>query len=380
MFDARLRIIDANVNRAREALRVMEDASRFVLADADLSADIKSARHALRDAIDSSGVDAAAMFAWRDTPGDVGTALSTESEYSRGGMSQVVAAAAKRLTEALRSIEECLKPDRVVDAGAPTGDAARSGASAAKSVERLRYRAYELERRLMTALPALGAPTPPQWRLCVLITESLCEHDTWENVARQCIEGGADCLQLREKSLGDADLLGRARRLVDLARSLAGPAPGRPEGARASVIINDRPDIAVLAGADGVHLGQTDLPVREVRRLLGRTLLVGVSTGTLEQAREAVRAGADYIGIGPMFPTTTKHKPAIAGPELLREVLAAPETSQVPHLAIGGITSENVAELVRIGCKGVAVSSFVQKRQRPAVACQALLDGLASTH
>ncbi len=347
-----LRMIDASANRAREALRVMEDVARFVLDDADLSASLKNIRHDLGVALGDTA-NAGALLAARDTPGDVGTAISTPGEYRRENMGSVAAAAAKRLTEALRSIEECLKIG-------PDG-------GGAKAIEALRYRAYDVEKRLLLAL---GTGRARQWKLCVLITEPLCELP-WEEVVHQAIEGGADCLQLREKSLSDAALLRRARRLVAITREMS---------REVSVVINDRPDIAILSGADGVHVGQEDLPIEEIRKLAGFSLLIGISTGSIDRALAAARAGADTCGVGPMFQTTTKDKPTLAGPAYLREYLANPATARVPHLAIGGITPENIAQLAAVGCQGVAVSAAVIKKQRPAVACRALRDGLAPTH
>ena len=246
-MDPRARMIDANANRAREALRVMEDLARFALDDADLSARLKQARHDLAAAmapITASLGGEPALLAWRDTPADVGTTISTDAESRRAGTRDIAAAAGKRLTEALRVIEECAKVD-------PSPDPPRPAAAAL--IESIRYRAYELERCLLTAL---GAGAAPQWKLCILITESLCAHHPWQRIAEEAIAGGADALQLREKQLEGAELLRRARWLVDLAK--ASGAAHRP-----AIIINDRPDIALLAGADAVHLGQTDLPVRE---------------------------------------------------------------------------------------------------------------------
>lgn len=362
---AALRLLDAAANRAREALRVMEDIARFVLDDAELSGTLKDLRHEFAAALE--GVDTGLLLAARDTPGDVGTGISTAAEYRRQGIGSIAAAACKRLTEALRSVEECLK--------------LVSDPQNAAAVEQLRYRAYSAERWL---LMALGTGRARQYRLCVLISESLCEHHPWDEVARQAIEGGADCLQLREKALPDRELLARARRLVAIAREAGAttvamdadqpPAPGP------AVFINDRPDIAVLSGADGVHVGQEDLSVADVRSLVGFGLLVGVSTTNMDQALAAARDGADICGVGPMFPTTTKDMPRIAGPAYLREYLGCPTTARIPHFAIGGITPENLPDLVAAGCQGIAVSSAVCKGQRPAVACRALRDGLAPTH
>lgn len=342
------RIIDANANRAREAARTMEDVARFALDDRDLCEELKSIRHGLREALESLPLDCAATLASRDTPGDVGTGVSTDGERDRAGLRDVALAAGKRLSEALRVMEECAK---TVDAG---------GASV---FEALRYRAYEAERALGLAM--LGGRAP-RWRVCVIVTEAMCGGRGWLDVARAAIEGGADCLQLREKGLESRELLERARALVSLARG----APSRP-----SVIVNDRPDVALLAGADGVHVGQRDLSVRDVRSLAGGRLLVGVSASSVEEARAALREGADYCGVGAMFPTGTKRKDAIAGPGLIR-AYAAHEPALPPHVAIGGVTPENVRVVVEAGARGVAVCACVCASAEPARVVAALREAL----
>lgn len=345
-MSAELRILDANANRAREALRVMEDIARFGLDDPALSADLKATRHRLREALArlaSVGIDGPALLESRDTPGDLGTAIEGSGEASRTDLANIAAAAASRLGESLRSLEETAKL-------LPTAPGALE--SAWESFEGLRYAAYDLHRRLVLAL----RPSARQWRLCVLITEALCRHP-WEAVAARAIAAGADCLQLREKSLDSGELLRRAERLVQIARDTPAPGTRRP-----SVIINDRAEIALLAGADGVHVGQSDLGVADVRRLSARParrLLVGVSCSTLERAVQAVRDGADYLGLGPMFPSTTKAKPTLAGPGLISAVVGDPVASRVPHLAISGITRERAGELAAVGCRGIAVSAAV---------------------
>lgn len=351
-------MIDANLNRAREALRVLEDFARFVLDDGEIAAELKDGRHELRAASEATGLDAATLAAWRDTPGDVGTATSSASEMRRERAADVAIAAGKRAGEALRVLEEAFK--LLTHANA---------LSSADRLKHLRYRVYSVEQRL---LARLGSTSRPQWRLCVLITEALCVQQTWERVAELAIEGGADCLQLREKHLSDADLLARARRLVDIARATV-PARGR-----ACVIINDRADICLLSGADGVHLGQTDLGVSEVRKLVGISRLIGVSTSNIEHARRAATEGADCCGVGPMFATTTKHTPRVAGVGYLREYLNDAQASRVPHLAIGGVTTSNVAELASAGCQGVALSSAVCGAEKPREVCEALV-GILST-
>lgn len=337
------RILDANLNRAREALRVMEDVARFGLANAPLAAALKSARQEVRGIADSAGLDGLQLAAWRDTPEDVGAGITTALETRRAGVRDVAIAAGKRAGEALRVLEEALKV---------------GGADGAARAKGLRYRVYELEKRLTLAL---GTGQSRQWRVCVLLTESLCAGRSWLEVAARALAGGADCLQLREKSLDDHELLARARRLAAMCREHG-----------AALIVNDRVDVALLAGADGVHLGQTDLAVADARRLAGASLLIGVSTGDMDQARQAAADGADVCGVGPMFATTTKHKPRLAGIDYLRAYLADAQTARVPHLAIGGITPENAPLLGAAGGRGAAVSSAVCGAPDPGEVCRVL--------
>ncbi len=353
-----LRILDANANRAREALRVMEESARFVLDDASLSQAIKALRHDLAAALVSCPALAQGVLeANRDTPGDVGVSIKTADESQRGSVAAVAVAAGKRLSEALRVLEEYGKLLPVSSQESTNNDAPTFAAA----IERLRYRGYDIEQRLQLRL---ATTQPRQWRVCVLISSSLCPDQDWQRVVKAVIEGGGDCVQLREKAIDAGSLLERARTIVALCR---------PHGV--SVIINDRPDIALLAGADGVHLGQTDLPVRDARKLVGRQLLIGVSTFRMDQARAALEDGADYCGVGPMFTSTTKHKDLIVGPNYLREYLA---WGRLPHLAIGGITPDNLAQLQAVGVRGIAVSSCVCASPQPAHVVHRLATALAS--
>jgi thiamine-phosphate pyrophosphorylase len=350
-----LRILDANANRAREALRVMEEAARFVLNDAALAEPIKQLRHDLAQAMSI----VPNLAAHRDTPGDVGTSITTKSETSRGGVTDVAAAAGKRLSEALRCIEEYAKtlppPPGRADFSPP--------ASISNQIEQLRYRGYDLEQRLNAALSTGRAK---QWRLCLLLTESLCRLP-WREVLDQSLAAGVDCVQLREKDLDAGPLLDRAREVVEVCHA---------PGIQATAIINDRPDIALLSGADGVHVGQTDLPPPEVRKLAGRQLLIGVSTSNLTEAHAAKAAGADYVGLGPMFPTTTKHKPVLAGPAYLRAFLADEMLRDLPHLAIGGVTPDNLSQLLDVGVHGVAICASVCRAEHPGRMIEACLTAL----
>ncbi|MEL6497663.1 MAG: thiamine phosphate synthase [Planctomycetota bacterium] len=345
------RMLDANTNRACEAARTLEDVARFVLDDAGIARSFKLLRQRVDATLRSAGHPRHARAADRDTTHDVGIANSARDAHSRAALDDLVSAAGARLTEALRVIEEVLKLD------APESAAA---------IERLRYDAYVAEAAILRAATRPAA----DWTLCVLVTESLCAHHPWTEVAEAAIRGGADCLQLREKSLPDRELLDRARHLVGLAR---------PRGV--AVVVNDRPDIALLAETDGVHLGQSDLSPSEARRIVGERLVLGVSCTDVEQARAAVGEGADIIGVGAMFDTSTKNDPRVVGPGVLRAILSDDVTSNVPHLAIGGIDASRVRTLAESGCKGIAVSSAVCADHDPEAATAAILAAFRmSTH
>lgn len=185
-------------------------------------------------------------------------------------------------------------------------------------------------------------------RLYVILTSHLCKRPILET-ARLALEGGADILQLREKGTTDRDFL----RLVLELRKLTARM-GR------LLVINDYPHIALESGADGVHLGQGDMPIREARALLGKDAIIGISAHNIEQARQAQAEGADYIGIGPIFPTQTKGGGATPteqsiGTEILKQVNNLP----IPCFAIGGINLTNLAEVIGAGASRVAVCSAI---------------------
>jgi len=300
------RIVDANFNRAREGLRVLEEYARFVLEDHALSREAKELRHRLARAL--AHVDGM-LTAQRDIAGDVGTRVRTPDEYERAGPRAVSTAAARRTSEALRCIEEYLK---VFDV------------DAAREVESLRYAAYALERRVLAPDDARRAFA----EVCVyvLITESRCRAD-WCRTAELALDGGAGALQLREKTLTDRVLVERATRLASLCRERG-----------ALLIINDRPEVAGLSGAHGVHLGQDDLRPAHARRLLGPQALIGCSTHNITQVEASLQEGADYLAVGPMFDSPNKAGHPPAGPGTLIQAAACTRT---PLVAIGGISQDN---------------------------------------
>ena len=179
-------------------------------------------------------------------------------------------------------------------------------------------------------------------------------------LAAALLAGGARLLQLRLKDAGAGALLDAARTILPLARRHG-----------AVFLVNDRPDVARAAGADGVHLGQDDLPVAAARRVLGPGALVGVSTHDVDQARAAATAGADYIGVGPIYATTTKAGALPPrGVALVRAVRAA---VACPIVAIGGITTDTAPEVRTAGADAVAMIGALVSAPDPALAVETVL-------
>lgn len=184
----------------------------------------------------------------------------------------------------------------------------------------------------------------------MLVTEDLCHHGSGPAV-RGAMKGGVGIVQLREKHLPDRQLMIRARRMREWTRE-----------SDVLFIMNDRPDLAVLADADGVHVGQEELSVKDARRIIGPDKLIGVSTHSIEQARQAVLDGADYIGVGPVFRSSTKSFDAFVGLDLVKQVA---EEISLPAFAIGGINLENLDQVLAAGAERIAVTAALCGSEKP---------------
>lgn len=333
------RIVDVNLNRARESLRVLDDYCRFILDDAFLTGRFKDLRHRLVEA--SRCLPHHLLLGARDTRHDIGTTLRGCGEYERASAAGVAAANIKRLQESLRSLEEFGKV---------------MSESFALAVEAIRYEAYTFEKAMERGASALEKLADA--RLYVLLTGSQC-HAALDWTIAEAAAGGATIFQMREKELTDRELLERARRMRVWTRR-----------AGALFIVNDRPDIAKLVEADGVHLGQDDLSVSAARRIVCADALIGVSTHNLEQVRTAILDGADYLGIGPTFPSRTKEFAAFPGLDFIR---AASAETTLPTFALGGITLANVRDAAAAGAKRIAVGAVLAKADDPQAIARALL-------
>lgn len=338
-----LRVLDAAANRANEGLRVVEDFTRFVLDDRHLTQLVKELRHDL-----ASACGALPWYdrqAARETQRDVGTTVSTTAENQRADAWAVCSASFGRTKQSLRSLEEYSKV---------------ASPEVSSQFEKLRYRTYTIEKSVGITHDSLHRLHDV--RLCVLVDgrETIGQ---FRRLVESLVEAEVGMIQLRDKRLSDAELVERARLLRQATRD-----------AGVLLIVNDRSDIAAAVDADGVHLGQDDLSVKDARKVLGLRKLIGVSTHNIQQARAAVLAGANYLGGGPTFPSSTKEFDAFPGLEFLRELLTE---IRLPTFAIGGIGPENLPQVLDVGVRRVAVSSAVVASENPEKSARALCEMLA---
>ena len=184
-----------------------------------------------------------------------------------------------------------------------------------------------------------------EWKIYVITDRRLSKGRTNEEVLRRAISGGADVVQLRDKEAPTAVLYEEALRLRNMTKTMDIP-----------FVINDRVDIALAVGADGIHLGRDDLPVSIARRLLGPDKIIGISTHSLAQAQSASLERPDYISIGPIYSTKTKEAGPPLGVDIIRQIK---ESIALPVVAIGGISLENVSEVFRSGADCVALISSI---------------------
>ena len=332
MIASELRVMDANLNRAGEALRTAEEYARLVIESPGLAARAKTLRHALARAASawSEGLDPARRPpAGRDIEGDVGADRKEPDEISRPDAHAVAAAALRRAAEALRVLSEF-------------GKIANPGAAA--EFEKIRYGVYALEPAIL-ADGSLRARLD-RARLYVLITASLCSAPPLA-AAREAVDGGADVIQMREKEMEDGEFYRLAAAMGEMCRERG-----------AVFLVNDRLHIAVLAGASGIHGGQGDLPVHLSRRLLGHDRIIGVSTSAPQVAEKALADGADYIGVGPVYETNTKrHRRAVG----LEYVSWAAGWGKLPFFAIGSINRNTIDGVVTAGARRVAICTAVTR-------------------
>lgn len=331
------RILDANLDRAREGLRILEEWCRFGLNQAELTEKIKHWRQTLAQ------WHTPEMRAARDTPGDLGTALTHDQEASRTSLQQVIQANLCRVQEALRVLEEygkLVSPEM--------------GAT----FKQMRYQVYTLESQLQLYIRRQQL----QQAQTYLVTSP---QENMIDTVEAALRGGLAMVQYREKTANDCDRWPIVQRLRQLCAQHD-----------ALFLVNDRVDLALAVNADGVHLGQQDLPIAVARQLLGDMAIIGRSTTNPDEMERAIAEGADYIGVGPVYATPTKPDKAAAGLDYVRYAAAH---ATVPWFAIGGIDRGNLAQVQEAGAWRVAVVRAIMQAEQPTLATQQLAAQLRSS-
>ncbi|MFM8526403.1 MAG: thiamine phosphate synthase [Cyanobacteriota bacterium] len=339
------RLLDANLDRAREGLRVLEDWCRFVLERPDLVSRLKDMRQRLGRVHDERFKLA------RHTATDPAAGLGHPAQGERDGGWAVVAANAARSQEALRVLEEFGR--------ALPGPLAQEAAA-------IRYGLYDLETELLQARGdgASRRQLLAQCRLYLIVGAG----PEQQAVVEAALKAGVRLVQYRAKEgtpgLSDRQRLAEARALRQLCAAHG-----------ALFLVNDRLDLALAVGADGVHLGQEDLPTAEARRLLGPDRLIGRSTHALAQLRQALAEGSDYVGVGPVQATPTKPGKAPVGLDYVRQAV---EHCPIPFFAIGGIDATTLPAVQAAGATRVAVVRAITAAADPAAASGDLLAALGA--
>lgn len=332
------RILDANLDRAREGLRIIEEWCRFGLNNRNFTKDCKEMRAEL------AKWHSTQLRMARNTPEDVGTALSHPQEEVRDSLESLLQANLCRIQEALRVLEEYGKlyhPNMGI------------------TFKQMRYRVYTLESNLM----GYSRHYKLEGAYLYLITSP------WENlfsVVESALQGGLTLVQYRDKNVDDEVRFDYAQKLCELCHNY-----------NALFIVNDHLDIALAVDADGVHLGQQDLPIAVARQLLGTQKIIGRSTTNPEEMSRAIAEGADYLGVGAVYETPTKPEKKASGYEYIAHAVAH---CPIPWYAIGGIDHNNLNDVLNAGAKRVAVVRAIMESDQPDLMTQYFLSQLLRQH
>ncbi len=320
-------LIDANLDRAREGLRVMEDWCRFGLKRSDFSIQIKDWRQQL-------GVHHHNIYRKaRLTSNDPAMGVSHPLQTARSTPEAVFIANSSRVQEALRVIEEFTRT---------------TDPNLCEIASKIRYKTYEIEIKVLNTTEGTNRRQTLKECSVYLITTNIRD---LEEVVLQALKAGVKIVQYREKFLQDNEKITQAKCLASLCKEY-----------NSLFIVNDRIDIALAVDADGIHLGQEDIPTKIAREILGTQKIIGRSTHSLEDIKNAEDEGCDYIGIGPIFPSETKKQIKPIGIDYLSKGLSE---TLLPSFAIGGINSSNINKLNHINSLRIAVSDAIINSNDP---------------
>lgn len=336
------RIIDANLNRLREGLRVIEEWCRFVLENPILAAEVKTIRHELIQIATSANWGRENLLTHRNSEEDVGTKIGTPTEYIKANEKEVLLANFSRVQEAIRVLEEFGKLENL-----------------GHLFEKLRYQTYTLEKNVMQSFTCKNLNE----NIYILLTKSFCKNDYFATIENLCL-AGAKLFQIREKNLNDVEFYPLAQKATKIIKSFNG-----------TIILNNRIDIAMAVGADGVHLGSEDLPLLVARKIASRPFIIGATVHSLKELNQIPFESIDYIGVGPCFTTDTKPNLPVSGIPLIQKIYTQ---SKAPAFAIGGISNGNINEVGKAGIKKVAICSAIISNAEPVKAYQQLVATMAT--
>lgn len=316
------RIIDANINRMAEGIRVIEDHSRFISENIEINKQLRDIRHKARKILKDIDSD---LISARESLSDNGLKISGNSKLdNKTTEKELLLSNFKRIQEAVRSIEENLKVIGEYEKG--------------KQFEKIRFEVYEIEKQYMSNLK-FSLPEG----IYGLTAEIYSNGRSNVEVVKEMIKAGIKIIQYREKEEDKSkkEMLAECLEIRKLTKEN-----------EVTFIVNDHLDIAILCKADGIHLGQDDLSVQDIKKINGN-LIIGISTHSSEQAEKAISDGADYIGVGPIFSTKTKKNVCDAvGLEYLEYIV---KNIDIPFVAIGGIKEGNIDQVVEKGAKCIAL-------------------------
>ncbi len=329
MLPQTLRIIDANVNRVGEGLRFLEEIARFILNDTSLTEQLRTLRHNIVQSLNNYS---ASLLSQRDSEQDVGVSIGNISPEVKPNLLNLLRANARRVEEALRVLEELAKLPEI------------SPILNSIQLQKNRFTLYSLEQRLFSRLIRQDKRDRIKGLYVIIDAEALRGRSE-SQVAQQVIKGGAKIIQLRDKQRSRRELLSIAEELRKNCHE-----------ANVLFIINDYLDLVLATDADGLHLGQEDLPVAIAREKLPIDKVIGCSVSTVTQAVKAETEGADYIAVGSIFLSPTKPSSQVVGLEKLKQIR---ESVSLPIVAIGGINKDNIAQVMGAGASSVAVISAI---------------------
>jgi thiamine-phosphate pyrophosphorylase len=319
-----LRIIDVNLNRLDESLKLIEDITRFHLENKILLSQIRNIR---RDfLIIKRSLPLPLIISTRRSHRDLGRKTKFDLGRKKDNLGLLLSSFS-RAKESSRTIEETLK----------TTDTRLSN-----KAKQIRFQIYDLEKKIIIHYKKAFNPY-----LHAIIDEQYIGSLDLQKTVRTLVDNGATMIQLRTEKMNDRDFLRTARQIR---KTIIKP--------NIKFIINNRVDIALSCAADGVHLGQKDISVDVARKIAGEMFIIGASAHNVAEAKRAEKLGADYLGVGAIFQTETKREARICGMGTLRSII---QHVTIPVIAIGGINDQNYHTVLRTGAAGIAVASFLYK-------------------